>query len=162
MPERNKIQAMLPRSTEMIENTAGTAPGIYCNYQSGDQKTLCQIFIMPGVPKEMKTMFTRDILPRLQRMSGGGNVILSKTLHTFGLGESAVAEKLGDLMTRDRNPSVGTTVSNGIVSLRVNARFESAGRAAEELERTVAVCRAVLGSLVYGHDDEQIQVVVGR
>ena len=77
---------------------------------------------MPGVPKEMKAMFTRDVLPHITAASGGA-VILSRTLHTFGLGESAVAEKLGDLMRRDRNPSVGTTVSNGIVSLRINARF---------------------------------------
>src|SRR3954469_12031505 len=61
MPERNKIQAMLPRGTEMIENTAGTAPGIYCDYISGDQKTVCKIFIMPGVPKEMKIMFDRSV-----------------------------------------------------------------------------------------------------
>ena len=101
----------------MIENTNGTAPGIYCNYQSGDQKTVCRIFIMPGVPKEMKVMFERSVLPRLieQQGRGGGAVVLSKTLHTFGLGESAVAERLGELMDRRRNPSVGTTVSNGYV-----------------------------------------------
>ena len=91
MPDRNRIQAMLPRGTEMIENTAGTAPGIYCNYLSGDQKTLCDIFIMPGVPKEMKAMFLRDVLPHVRRQSGGA-VILSRTLHTFGLGESNVAD----------------------------------------------------------------------
>src|SRR3954470_6046711 len=94
MPERNTIQAMLPRGTEMIENTAGTAPGIYCNYQSGDQKTVCPIFVMPGVPKEMKIMFARDVLPRLTKAESSyadmsSSVILSKTLHTFGLGESA-------------------------------------------------------------------------
>ncbi len=51
MPERNVIQAMLPHGTEMIENTAGTAPGIYCNYQSGDQKTLCKISSCRACPK---------------------------------------------------------------------------------------------------------------
>src|SRR5205085_5397767 len=105
MPERNKIQAMIPRGAEMIENTNGTAPGIYCNYQSGDQKTVCRIFIMPGVPKEMKIMFERSVAPKLAGAETGradtnfsGGVILSRTLHTFGLGESAIAEKLGDLM----------------------------------------------------------------
>src|SRR2546421_1709996 len=51
---------------------------------------LTRVFVIPGVPSEMKAMFTRDILPSLQKKSGGG-VILSRTLHTFGLGESAIA-----------------------------------------------------------------------
>ena len=161
MPERNKIQAMLPRGTEMIENTAGTAPGIHCNYQSGDQKTVCRIFIMPGVPKEMKIMFTRDVLPKLQPQGGGGNVILSKTLHTFGLGESAIAEKIPELMRRDRNPSVGTTVSNGYVSLRINAYFDSRERAQTELAQTEQLCRAALGDLIWGQDGETLQEVIG-
>jgi len=162
MPERNKIQAMLPRGTEMIENTAGTAPGIYCNYQSGDQKTLCQIFIMPGVPKEMKTMFARDIAPRLKQQAGHtGQIILSKTLHTFGLGESAVAEKIPELMRRDRNPSVGTTVSNGYVSLRLNAYYNSREEAERQLKQTEDLCRAALGDLIWGEEDQTLPQVVG-
>jgi nicotinamide-nucleotide amidase len=168
MPERNKIQAMLPHGTEMIENTAGTAPGIYCNYQSGDQKTLCQIFIMPGVPKEMKIMFERSVAPKLAGAETGradpgfsGGVILSKTLHTFGLGESAIAEKLGDLMRRDRNPSVGTTVSDGYVSLRINAYFATRDEAQRVLEQTEQACRAALGDLIWGEDGQSLPLVVG-
>jgi nicotinamide-nucleotide amidase len=166
MPERNKIQAMLPRGCEMIENTAGTAPGIYCNYQSGDQKTLCPIFIMPGVPKEMTIMFEQGVRPRLapvgQDGEVGGNVILSTTLHTFGLGESAIAEKLGPLMHRDRNPSVGTTVSNGYVSLRINAYFPSLAQAAERLAVTDTACRAALGDLIWGQEEQTLPEVVGQ
>jgi nicotinamide-nucleotide amidase len=156
---------MLPRGTEMIENTAGTAPGIYCNYQSGDQKTLCPIFIMPGVPKEMKIMFARSILPRLTSAESGlagpiSSVILSKTLHTFGLGESAIADKIPDLMRRDRNPSVGTTVANGYVSLRINAYASSRGEAERELSATEAAARAALGKLIWGEGEDTLQDVV--
>src|SRR6478609_8588544 len=145
MPPRNQIQAMLPHGTEMIENTAGTAPGIYCNYQSGDQKTLCLIFIVPGVPKEMKIMFERSVLPRLKSDPGRADplssVILSRTLHTFGLGESAIADKIPDLMRRDRNPSVGTTVANGYVSLRINAYAPTREQAEREVAATEAAAR---------------------
>ena len=120
-----------------------------------------RVFVMPGVPKEMKAMFTRDILPHLQALSDGA-VILSRTLHTFGLGESAVAEKLGDLMRRDRNPSVGTTVSNGIVSLRINARYPAPLKAKEQLEETTNACRHALGDLIYGQDDELLSDVVSQ
>lgn len=114
---------------------------------------------MPGVPKEMKVMFARDVLPKL-RTAGGGGVILSRTLHTFGLGESAVAERLGTLMRRGQNPSVGTTVANGVVSLRVNARFGSADEARRELEQTAGQCRAALGELVYGEDGQTLSEIV--
>jgi nicotinamide-nucleotide amidase len=114
---------------------------------------------MPGVPKEMKAMFTRDVLPHVQEQ-GGGAVILSRTLHTFGLGESSVAEKLGSLMMRQKNPSVGTTVSQGIVSLRVNARFPSRDEARQQLDAACNACRDVLGDLIYGQDDDTLAGVV--
>ena len=154
MPPANRIQAMIPRTATMIFNTAGTAAGIEASL--GD----CHIFVMPGVPKEMKIMFQRDVLPHVGAASGGA-VILSRTLHTFGLGESAIAQKLGNLMRRGRNPSVGTTVANGVVSLRVNARFQSRDQAIRQLARTVEQCRSALGSLIYGQDDESLQQVVG-
>ena len=161
MPESNSIQAMIPRGARILLNQNGTAAGIDADYISGDQKTVCRIFIMPGVPSEMKAMFARNVLPAIEKQSGGA-VILSRTLHTFGVGESAVAEMLGDQMMRSRNPSVGTTVSQGIVSLRVNARFDSKQRAAEELERTIQACRAKLGDLIYGEEDDTLQQVVGQ
>jgi nicotinamide-nucleotide amidase len=161
MPPLNRIQAMIPRGAAMIFNTCGTAAGIDAAYVSGDQKTVCRVFVVPGVPKEMKAMFTRDILPHVKQQSGGA-VILSRTLHTFGLGESTVAEKLGDLMRRDRNPSVGTTVTGGVVSLRLNARFQSDKIAETEMARTVFACRESLGDLIYGEDDETLAVAVSK
>jgi nicotinamide-nucleotide amidase len=114
---------------------------------------------MPGVPKEMKIMFARSILPELEREAGRG-VILSKTLHTFGAGESTIAEKLGALMKRDRNPSVGTTVSSGIVSLRINARFDTKQDAQRELEATAHACAVALGDLIFGADTDTLPQVV--
>ena len=180
MPEANRIQAMIPRGARMIDNTAGTAAGIEAVLHSGDAPVSasprphvsasshsvpessphCRVFVMPGVPKEMRTMFLRDVLPYVREQSRGA-VILSRTLHTFGLGESAIAEKLGNLMWRDRNPSVGTTVSSGIVSLRVNARFPSRDRAEVALEQTVSECQSALGPLIYGQDEQSLQEVVG-
>jgi nicotinamide-nucleotide amidase len=155
MPDINRIQAMIPRGAAMIENTCGTAAGIAASVAN------CRVFVMPGVPKEMKAMFTRDILPHVQSRSDGA-VILSRTLHTFGLGESAIAEKLGPLMMRQRNPSIGTTVSQGIVSLRINARFASRDAAKRQLDGADHACRAALGDLVFGADDDTLATVVGN
>jgi nicotinamide-nucleotide amidase len=180
MPETNAIQAMIPRGAQMIDNPNGTAAGIRADLRAEGEapaepgltrvpgsagaspsprapETI--VFVMPGVPKEMKAMFARDVLPVVRERAAGA-VILSRTLHTFGVGESAVAEMLGPRMMRDRNPSVGTTVSAGIVSLRVNARFDSRQRAQQELEQTVESCRAALGDLIYGQDDQTLADVV--
>lgn len=159
MPETNRIQAMLPRGVRMINNPAGTAAGMDADFESAGAKGRCRIFVMPGVPKEMKRMFAESILPELKK-SAAGAVILSRTLHTFGAGESTVAEKLGDLMLRTRNPSVGTTVSNGIVSLRINSRFPSRPEAEQQLASTEQSCRAALGDLIFGVDDETLANVV--
>lgn len=155
MTPSNRIQAMLPVGSRMIDNTCGTACGMAATV--GD----CQVYVVPGVPHEMKAMFTLDILPHLTACSNGA-VILSRTLHTFGLGESMVGERLGKLMDRTRNPSVGTTVSGGIVSLRINARFPSIEQAQRELEATDVQCRQALGDLIYGQDGISLQEVVGK
>src|SRR5947207_1949975 len=75
MPETNKIQAMIPRGATMIENTCGTAAGMNAKVERS------HVFVMPGVPKEMKAMFARDVLPHIRAQSGEA-VILSRTLHT--------------------------------------------------------------------------------
>ncbi len=154
MPAANRIQAMIPRGAEMIFNHAGTAAGIAARVSS------TQMFFLPGVPHEMKAMFQRDVLPVLRSLSNG-RVILSRTLWTAGQGESTIAEKLGALMRRDRNPSVGTTASAGLVGLRLNARFDDPQEARRQLDATDAACRAALGNLVFGHDDQTLPQVVG-
>jgi nicotinamide-nucleotide amidase len=177
MAERNKVQALAPEGAAILWNHNGTAPGLQAEYfpplpvgersegdagergQSGSRR--CVIFVMPGVPKEMKPMFNDAVLP-LIALKTGGAVILQKTLHTFGVGESTIAERLGELMRRGRNPSVGTTVSGGVVSLRVNARFESLALAQTEIERTVADCCSALGDCVYGQDADTIPEVVAQ
>src|SRR4051794_41066316 len=83
MSPLNRIQAMVPRGATPIHNTNGTAAGIDATYVSGDQKTICRVFVMPGVPKEMRAMFLRDVLPHVRRQTGGAG-IPSPTPHTFG------------------------------------------------------------------------------
>jgi nicotinamide-nucleotide amidase len=160
MPETNRIQAMIPRGGSLIDNPNGTAAGIDVAYRSGDQKTICRVFVLPGVPKEMKAMFAGSVLPHIEG-AGGGASILSRTLHTFGAGESSIAQKLGELMKRGRNPSVGTTVSQGIVSVRINASCPSCTETRDALDATIDACRAALGDLVFGVDDETLAAVVG-
>jgi nicotinamide-nucleotide amidase len=165
MPQSNRLQAMIPRGARLLENTAGTAPGIDADFTTGGRSRSCRIFVMPGVPSEMKLMFQKSVLPNLGQSVAGiamGGVILSRTLHTFGVGESTIGERLGDLMDRRRNPSVGTTVSSGVVSVRINARFANREGAQAELEQTTRQCRDALGELIYGSDEQTLPMVVAE
>lgn len=155
MPTRNEVQAYLPRGARAIPNAWGTAPGIAATLGR------CRVVALPGVPREMTAMWEASVKPELEQL-GGGSVVLSRTLHTFGLGESSVAERLGELMGRDRNPTVGTTVSQGIVSLRLNVRAASRDDALRQLDTTEALCRERLGLLIFGRDEQTLPQVVAE
>ncbi len=157
MPQANRIQAMCPVGCEVIPNSAGTAPGLKAKL---DRAT---VYVTPGVPREMVVMWQRSIAPEVAAAAEQGSsrgVILATKVNTFGQGESAVGEMLGQLMRRDRNPKVGTTVSGGVVSVRVRSEFPTAGEAHEQLDDTVRQVEATLGSCVYGRDDETLQAAM--
>lgn len=158
MPESNAVQGMIPRGAKLLWNDNGTAAGIWATVHLEGRSV--PVFVMPGVPKEMFAMYDRFVAPEVAARTGGA-VVRSCVLHTFGAGESALAEKLGALMDRTRNPTVGTTASGGVVSIRITARFDSAEVAQRELRATEAACRAAAGDLIYGQDSDSLASVVG-
>jgi nicotinamide-nucleotide amidase len=155
MPDRNRTQALVPRGAEPIPNPRGTAPGIRASLHDAD------VFAVPGVPREMRGMVEDAVLPHVARRladAGVTRVIRTTKLNTFGAGESTVAEMLGpELMHRDRNPKVGTTVADGYCSVRLRAEYDDAHEADDRLADTAEqVCRR-LGPLVFGRDDATLQ-----
>jgi len=153
MASNNRVQAMIPRGVDVLVNEWGTAPGM--SVRVGE----AQVYVFPGVPREMAGMFDRYVVPRLAGQTG--RVILTETIHTFGAGESTVGERLGNLMQRDRNPVVGTTVSGGIVSVRIRSDFPAAALAERALADTVRQVEEMLGALVFGRGETTMgQVVV--
>lgn len=155
MPPRNRVQALHPQGSAVIPNLWGTAPGICASLHKAT------IYVMPGVPSEMKQIFAASIAPQIDKLSGDRQVILTHKLNTFGLGESNVAQKLGPLMDRARNPKVGTTVSSAIVSVRIRAEFDTQQEAQDQINDTITQVKAALGASVYGENDETLwQAVV--
>lgn len=157
MNPRNEIQAMCPAGAVMLHNPVGTAPGIKAAV--GPRHT--QVFCLPGVPGEMYAMYDLHIGPHLEA-SGHRPTLLTTKLNTFGMGESDVAALLGDLMRRDRNPIVGTTVSGGIVSVRIRSAFADAGESQRQLDDTIARVRTHLGDIVFSRDEVTLSQIVGE
>jgi nicotinamide-nucleotide amidase len=156
MPERNAVQAQRPEKARAVLNDAGTAPGIEA------QLAGATIYAMPGVPREMRRMWQNSLAPAIARnyTDAPARVIRTRKLNTFGLGESDVAERLGNLMQRGGNPTVGTTVSDGIVSVRVRAEFATAEQADQALDQTCAQIEQYLGPILFGRDDDTLQTAV--
>ena len=120
MPERNRVQAMFPLGSNIIDNPHGTAPGIDFVARNDDRS--CRIFALPGVPAEMKQMYQLSVEPALIRDHGAGKQRwFYHSIKVFGIGESDVEKMLPDLIARDRNPVVGITVSKATITLRIAA-----------------------------------------
>ena len=155
MPARNSIQAYLPAGTSEIENPLGTAPGIL--YSDG-KKIIASI---PGVPSEMKRMFDETVLPRIEKFAQGDYVIVRK-IGCIGAGESTIADMLGALMTRGRNPLINCTVNCGIITLHIISHSKDKQQAEILAEKDVEKLCGLLGDLVFGFDGESLAEVVGK
>ena len=163
MPASNLRQADVPEGAVPIPQTRGTAPGLICPVGPEGRQV---IYAVPGVPHEMQDMVTRAVLPDLRARAGEAAVILSRTLRTWGLAESAVAELVGPrLEALDRsggNPTIAFLAS-GIegIKVRITAKAADAATAGEILAAEEAELRALLGSRVFGADDETMEHAVG-
>jgi len=154
MSEKNKVQAYIPAGARAIVNNVGTAPGIMA--ELNDKIFIC----LPGVPEEMKQMFAESVSPGLKQ-AGGGQVVLARKLNCFGTGESVIAEKLGNLMQRERNPLINCTVSGGVITLHIVATAADRAIAEDMIEKDYQQLQALLGDLVYGRDEQTLAEVVG-
>lgn len=157
MPALNRVQALRPSRGEAIENRQGTAPGIAGRITQPGRE--CDVFCLPGPPREMQPMFESFVAERLRPPTD--RVVVTKVLHTVGIGESDLATRLGPLMARERNPLVGTTASGGIVSIRI--RYEGPGpreQAAAEVARAAQAASELAGPHLFGADGDTLASVV--
>ena len=130
-PDLNLKQAWLIPSATSLANPNGTAPGWFVARPDGRV-----IVALPGPPREMRPMWSDEVVPRLQALGLGGPVA-ARTYRLAGIGESQVAELLGETLLRATNPIVATYARAEAVDVRVSA-IDDGERSAEELVETAA------------------------
>ena len=160
MTANNLRQADIPEGARVIPQTRGTAPGLICPV--GDRV----VYAVPGVPHEMRDMVERAVIPDLQRRSGTTATIRSRTLRTWGLSESGLAEIVAprvEALDAAGNPTIAFLAS-GIegIKVRVTAKGRDAAAARALLDAEEAELRAVLGESVFSVDDETMEVAVSH
>ena len=145
MPESNLRQAMRVPSAEALPNPIGSAPGWWA-----DRDDVVTV-LMPGVPAEMRRMWEEQVVPRILARFAVRPVRV-RAVKTFGIGESALAELVGDILERP-----GEGIEAGIYAHDdgVHLRFWTRGDATP-LEGAVQRALDVLGEHVYGTDDDQL------
>jgi len=159
IPESNKQQAMIPEGAVILKNRHGSAPGIWLEDERSP--TPRWVAMLPGVPREMRGMLADELLPRLRALTAGTpNVIVSRTLRTIGIGESALADLLGPLAKGPKGLPLAYLPSVEGTDLRLTSRHASAADAARALDAGAAELRAVLGAYVYGEAKTDLAAVV--
>jgi len=147
-------QADLPAGADVLPNGVGTAPGF--SFAIGDTP----LFFLPGVPREMKRMFTDQVLPRIRPTAP--NNTFQVRLRTYGLGESLVGQALKDIEGTHAGVTLGYRVHFPEVDVKVHARGANQQLARDLALRAAAEVRKRLGDVVYGEGDEAFAEMVGR
>jgi len=160
MTDLNKVQAQRPARAAFLPNVFGTAPGIRARLGN------CDVFCLPGPPRELAPMFERLVAPLLE--PDQSRTVRVRVLHTIGLGESEIASRFrdapgGDLMARERSPLIGTTASNSVVSCRIRYEGSLSGTEASELVASdEAAIRSLISEAIFGEDDDTLASVIVR
>ena len=156
MPARTQVQAQVPEGAVVLPNPNGTAPGLAMDGPAGQF-----IVMLPGPPRELRPMFTEHVVPLLARRFPPEGEFLCRTLKTTGLGESLVEERIdGPLQPLvAAGLELGYCARVGEVDVRFTAR---GGRARELVAEAEAITRERLGGIVFGADEETLEMCVVR
>ncbi len=158
MSDNNLRQAMVPDGATVIPQTRGTAPGLICPV--GDKV----VYAVPGVPHEMRDMLERAVLPDLRARSGEPGIIASRRVKTWGESESGLNERLDAVIARldaEGDPTLAFLARGWEgLEVRLTTRKPDVAAATAVLDQWEAELRSVLGSLVFGVDDQSMESVV--
>lgn len=154
MPEANAKQGDFPDGSTILPNAVGTAPGFAMEFDGA------RFFFVPGVPREMKYLFERSIVPAIADLA-------DRTTHqihfrTFGLTESGAAERVRDLEAKHPGLTLGFRAHFPEIEVKVHMRADTLAAAQAKAKAAASEVRERLGDAVFGGKDDEFADIVGQ
>ena len=162
MPESTKVQALVPRGALVLMNAHGTAPGLILSVAAGKfREKPTWIVMLPGPPRELRPMFTNQVVPWLSAALPVESEFVCRTLKTTGLGESRVEEAIAPHLKHltDAGLTLGYCARVGEVDVRFVAQGCGAQQTVSEAE---GITRRLIGEHIFGVDDDELEESVVR
>ncbi len=164
MPDRTRVQALVPEGATVLANPHGTAPGLAMEIKVNPfraDKQSSRLIMLPGPPRELRPMFNDSVVPLLARVLPVESEFVCRTLRTTGLPESLAQERIEEALRPlvEAGLDLGYCARVGQVDVRLSARGAKAQSLVHEAE---AVVRERLGGQIYGVDDDEMEEVIVR
>lgn len=150
MTENNKKQALVLAGSQVLPNRTGMAPGMAV------EKEGLHYLLLPGPPHEMKPMFEDEAIPYLLGVNGKDEVIASRVLKFYGIGEAELEHRIQDVLAKQTNPTVAPLATSEAVTLRITAKAASIAEANRLIDPVEAEIRSIVGEFIYGIDGDTL------
>jgi nicotinamide-nucleotide amidase len=154
MAEINRRQAYIIEGAEMLPNDRGTAPGQWIAHNG------VVLMLLPGPPNELKAMFEKQCLPRLEKFLPP-QVIRTRFFRSVGMTESELDQLISPVYTRYANLATTILAVSGEIHIHLRARCASANEAESVLEQACAEIEPLLGDRIYSRNGDSLEQVVG-
>ncbi len=156
MNQANRMQAMVPSSAKIVRNPIGTAPGLWF------EKNNTVFVFMPGVPFEVEQLTEENLVPLLKEKFDLP-VICKRFVHTLGIPEAELSEKLKDFETQlPKEVKLAYLPSPEDIKLRLTAVGKDREKLGELLDAQVEKITSILGDAVWGFGDDTLPMVLQR
>lgn len=156
MTKNNERQAYMPEGSIPVNNPNGTAPSFIVEDPRGS------IFVLPGVPFELKWLFDNEVAPYLRRKFSLSEIITYRVLKVAELGESRVDDLMGHFIANSQNPTVGVLAHPGQVDIRIAAKAPTKEAALDLIAPVEAEMRQLIGKHIFAADEETMETSVGN
>lgn len=154
-PELNLKQAWLIPSATPLPNPNGTAPGWLVSRPDGRV-----VVALPGPPREMRPMWADQALPLLEQR-GLGAEVATRTYRLTGIGESQVAEQLGEALLRATNPIIATYARVEAVDVRISATGDPSQTAQSRVDDAATIVLDLVGEHVWATGETTWSEAIG-
>jgi nicotinamide-nucleotide amidase len=155
MPEINRRQAMLIEGAAILLNDRGSAPGQWIEEDGA------VVMLLPGPPHELKAMFTRQCLPRLERIAPPLH-IRTLQLRISGMTESELDQTIAPIYKKYENPATTVLAHHGDIQVHLRARCPSEGEAMALLAEVGGKIEAALGDRIISRNGDPLEAVIGK